>query len=62
MPAELDISLPATGPVTGLRQAQRRPLRLSLFNAHHNSRCFMPIHIYEAMTGKPVTISSRLFA
>jgi hypothetical protein len=31
--------------------------RLSLFNAHHDSRCFMPIHIYEATTGKPVAAS-----
>ncbi|HEY4040782.1 MAG TPA: IS1380 family transposase [Rhodopila sp.] len=30
--------------------------QLSLFNAHHDSRCFMPIHIYEATTGKPVAV------
>ena len=28
--------------------------QLSLFNAHYDSRCFLPIHIYEATTGKPV--------
>jgi Transposase DDE domain group 1 len=33
--------------------------QLSLFNAHHDSRCFMPIHIYEATTGKPVAIFLR---
>ena len=33
--------------------------QLSLFNAHHDSRCFMPIHIYEAITGKPVAIVLR---
>jgi hypothetical protein len=33
--------------------------QLSLFNAHHDSRCFMPIHIYEAMTGKPVAVFLR---
>jgi hypothetical protein len=42
----------------------RRPLRivltgaqqLSLFNAHYDSRCFQPIHVYEATTSKPVAI------
>src|SRR5271170_5793951 len=33
--------------------------QLSLFNAHHDSRCSMPIHIYEAMTGKPVAVFLR---
>ena len=33
--------------------------QLSLFNAHHDSHCFMPIHIYEALTGKPVVIVLR---
>jgi hypothetical protein len=33
--------------------------QLSLFNAHHDSRCFMPIHIYEAMSGKPVAVFLR---
>ncbi|MBB6250131.1 hypothetical protein FHS74_000672 [Nitrospirillum iridis] len=33
--------------------------QLSLFNAHHDSRCFMPIHIYEAVTGKPVAVFLR---
>ena len=28
--------------------------QLALFNAHYDSRCFLPIHIYEATTGKPV--------
>jgi hypothetical protein len=30
--------------------------QLSLFNAHYDSRCFQPIHTYEATTGKPVAI------
>jgi hypothetical protein len=25
--------------------------QLSLFNAHHDERCFMPIHVYDAATG-----------
>jgi hypothetical protein len=33
--------------------------QLSLFNAHHDSRCFMPIHIYEATSGKPVAVFLR---
>jgi hypothetical protein len=33
--------------------------QLSLFNAHHDSRCFMPIHIHEAQTGKPVAVFLR---
>ena len=33
--------------------------QLSLFNAHHDSRCFMPIHIYETTTGKPVAVFLR---
>ncbi len=28
--------------------------QLWLFNAHHDSHCFMPIHIYEAISAKPV--------
>jgi hypothetical protein len=30
--------------------------QLSLFHAHYDSRCFLPIHIYEATTGKPVAV------
>jgi hypothetical protein len=33
--------------------------QLSLFNAYYDSRCFLPIHIYEATTGKPVAIILR---
>jgi hypothetical protein len=25
--------------------------QLSLFNAHHDERCFMPVHVYDADTG-----------
>ena len=28
--------------------------QLSLFHAHYDARCFLPIHIYEATSGKPV--------
>src|ERR1700726_6372 len=33
--------------------------QLSLFNAHHDSRSFMPIHIYEAISAKPVAVFLR---
>jgi hypothetical protein len=32
---------------------------LALFNAYYDSRCFQPIHIYEATTAKPVAIILR---
>ena len=33
--------------------------QLALFHAHYDSRCFLPIHIYEADTGKPVAVILR---
>jgi len=33
--------------------------QLALFHAHYDSRCFLPIHIYEAGTGKPVAVILR---
>ena len=33
--------------------------QLALFNAHYDSRCFLPIHVYEASTGKPVAVFLR---
>jgi hypothetical protein len=33
--------------------------QLSLFHAHYDSRCFLPIHVYEATTGKPVAAILR---
>ena len=33
--------------------------QLALFNAHYDGRCFLPIHIYEATTGKPVAVILR---
>jgi hypothetical protein len=32
---------------------------LALFHAHYNGRCFLPIHVYEAITGKPVAVILR---
>src|SRR5246500_946986 len=33
--------------------------QLSLFNAHYDERCFLPIHIYDAASGKPVAVILR---
>ena len=33
--------------------------QLSLFNAHHDERCFMPIHVYDTVTARPVAILLR---
>lgn len=33
--------------------------QLSLFNAHHDERCFLPIHIYDAANGRPVAMILR---
>jgi hypothetical protein len=33
--------------------------QLSLFNAHYDERCFLPIHVYDTMTGRPVAVLLR---
>ena len=33
--------------------------QLSLFNAHHDQRCFMPIHVYDIATSRPVAVLFR---
>ncbi len=33
--------------------------QLSLFHARYDTRCFLPIHIYEAGSGKPVAVILR---
>jgi Transposase DDE domain group 1 len=33
--------------------------QLSLFNAHDDERCFLPIHIYDTATGRPVAVILR---
>jgi hypothetical protein len=33
--------------------------QLALFHAHHDGRCFLPIHVYEATTGRPVAVILR---
>jgi hypothetical protein len=33
--------------------------QLSFWNAHHDERCFMPIHVYHVESGKPVVVFLR---
>ncbi len=33
--------------------------QLSLFNAHYDERCFLPIHVYDIATGRPVAMILR---
>ena len=33
--------------------------QLSLFNAHYDERCFLPIHVYDTAAGRPVAIILR---
>jgi len=33
--------------------------KLSLFNAHYDERCFLPIHIYDKATSRPVAVLLR---
>ena len=33
--------------------------QLSLFNAHYDDRCFLPIHIYDTATARPVAVILR---
>ena len=33
--------------------------QLARFHAHYDGRCFLPIHVYEALTGKPVAAILR---
>jgi hypothetical protein len=33
--------------------------KLALWHAHYNERCFLPIHVYDAATGRPVVVILR---
>lgn len=33
--------------------------QLSLFNRHHDERCFLPIHVYDTATSRPVAVILR---
>ena len=52
------------GGVMLLAQAERRMgvaghKQLSLFNAHYDERCFLPIHVYDTATSRPVAVLLR---
>ena len=32
---------------------------LSLFHAHYDTRCFLPVHVYHVESGKPVAVLLR---
>jgi hypothetical protein len=52
-PASVTLDIDDTVDVVHGRQ------QLSLFNAHHDERCFLPIHIYDTATGRPVVMILR---
>ena len=33
--------------------------QMSLFNAHYDERCFLPIHVYDTATARPVALVLR---
>ena len=52
-PAAITLDIDDTcDPVHGHQQ-------LSLFNAHYDTRCFLPVHIYHVESGKPVAVLLR---
>ena len=52
-PAAITLDIDDTcDPVHGRQQ-------LSLFNAHYDTRCFLPVHVYHVESGKPVAVLLR---
>jgi hypothetical protein len=52
-PASITLDIDDTcDPVHGHQQ-------LSLFHAHYDTRCFLPIHVYHVQSGKPVVVFLR---
>ena len=52
-PAAITLDIDDTcDPVHGHQQ-------LSLFHAHYDTRCFLPVHVYHAESGKPVAVLLR---
>ena len=52
-PAAITLDIDDTcDPVHGQQQ-------LSLFHAHYDTRCFLPVHVYHVESGKPVAILLR---
>lgn len=52
-PAEVTLDIDDTCDVVHGHQ------QLSLFNAHYDARCFLPIHVYEVATSRPVAMILR---
>ena len=52
-PAEVTLDIDDTCDVVHGHQ------QLSLFNAHYDARCFLPIHIYDTATSRPVAMILR---
>ena len=52
-PAEVTLDIDDTCDVVHGHQ------QLSLFNAHYDERCFLPIHVYDTATGRPVAVILR---
>ena len=52
-PASVTLDIDDTVDVVHGRQ------QLSLFNAHYDERCFLPIHVYDTATSRPVAILLR---
>jgi hypothetical protein len=44
---------------TGLPRCTNAHQQLSLFNAHYDERCFLPIHVYDTATSRPVGVLLR---
>jgi len=52
-PASITLDIDDTcDPVHGQQQ-------MSLFHAHYDTRCFLPIHVYDVASGKPVVVFLR---
>ena len=34
--------------------------QLSMFNAHYDERCFLPIHVYDTATSRPVAVAAAI--
>lgn len=52
-PAEVTLDIDDTCDVVHGHQ------QLSLFNGHYDERCFLPIHVYDTATGRPVAVILR---
>jgi len=54
-PAPREVTLDIDDSVDFVHGAQQ----FSLFNTHYGERCFLPMHVYETATGRPVAVLLR---